>query len=420
MRRSAFTRVGAIAFALVLVLAACGDDDDSSDGGDDATTTEADGGGGGGDGLVIGGVLPQTGPLGFLGPPQIEGVTLAVDDINAAGGVLGSDVTLNIADEGETPQTAAESATRVVSEGANAVVGAAASGSSQEFIQQLSDQQIPQCSASNTSPDFTDQENADYYFRTVPPDEAVAPIIADQVIADGAAKVVVVARADDYGNALGELVVDGLTNAGADVPPLISYDPEATNFSTEVTQISGESPDAVVLISFDEGGQIVAGLLEEGLTPDQMYGGDGVFGPTFIDQVEEGNESVINGMTVIGAAGGEEFNDRIAEATDSNFIYGGQAYDCAIIVALAAEAAGSTDGEAIIAEVPGVTKDGEACDSFEACKGLLEDGEDIDYNGASGALDLDDVGDPTQGRYAIGQFMDGGIEIIDSVDVEVE
>ena len=197
MRRSAFTRVGAIAFALVLVLAACGDDDDSSDGGDDATTTEADGGGGGGEGLVIGAVLPQTGPLGFLGPPQIEGVTLAVDDINAAGGVLGSDVTLNIADEGETPQTAAESATRVVSEGANAVVGAAASGSSQEFIQQLSDQQIPQCSASNTSPDFTDQDNADYYFRTVPPDEAVAPIIADQVIADGAAKVVVVAEDEE-------------------------------------------------------------------------------------------------------------------------------------------------------------------------------------------------------------------------------
>lgn len=417
MRRSSFTRLAAVTCALVLVLAACGSDDDDS-GGDDTTTTAA-GGGGGGDGLVIGGVLPETGPLAFLGPPQIEGAQLAIEDINAAGGVMGEDVTLNIADEGETPATAAESATRVVSEGANAVVGAAASGSSQEFIQQLSDQMIPQCSASNTSPDFTDQENADFYFRTVPPDEAVAPIIADQVIADGATKVVVVARADDYGNALGELVVDGLTEAGAEVPPLVSYDPEATNFSTEITSISGESPDAVVLISFDEGGQIVAGLLEEGLTPDQFYGGDGVFGPTFIEQVQEGDPNVIDGMTVIGAAGGEEFNDRIAEATDSNFIYGGQAYDCVVIMALAAEAAGSTEGEAIIAEVPGVTEGGEACDSFEACKALLEDDQDIDYNGASGALDLDEAGDPTQGRYAIGEFSDGGIEIVDSVDVDV-
>ena len=217
MRRSSFTRLAAATCALVLVLAACGSDDDSGSG-DDTTTTAAGGGGGGGDGLVIGGVLPETGPLAFLGPPQIEGAKLAIEDINAAGGVLGEDVTLNIADEGETPATAAESATRVVSEGANAVVGAAASGSSQEFIQQLSDQKIPQCSASNTSPDFTDQENADFYFRTVPPDEAVAPIIADRVIEDGATKVAVVARADDYGNALGELVVDGLTEAGAEVP----------------------------------------------------------------------------------------------------------------------------------------------------------------------------------------------------------
>ncbi len=420
MRRSSFTRVGAIAFAAVLVLAACGSDDNSSSG--DTTTTEAGGGGGGGAGgaLSIGAVLPQTGPLGFLGPPQIEGVTLAVEDINDAGGVLGSDVELNIADEGETPQTAAESATRVVSEGANAVVGAAGSADSQEFIQQLSDQMIPQCSASNTAPDFTDQDNADFYFRTVPPDSAVAPIIADTVIGDGAAKVAVVARADDYGQGLGEFVVDALTEAGADVPELITYDPEATNFATEITTITGEAPDAVVLISFDEGGQIMAGLLEEGLTPDQFYGADGIFGPTLPDEVEEGNANVIDGMKVIGAAGDDSFNERIAESTDNNFIYGGQAYDCAIIMALAAEAAGSTDGEAIIAEVPGVTEGGEVCESYEDCKKLLEDGEDIDYDGASGALDLDEPGDPTQARYAIGLFTDGELVIDSTQDVAVE
>jgi branched-chain amino acid transport system substrate-binding protein len=214
-------------------------------------------------------------------------------------------------------------------------------------------------------------------------------------------------------------VVTSLTDAGAEVPPLVSYDPEAANFNAEVSTIIGESPDAVVLISFDEGGQIVAGLLEGGITADQVYGSDGVFGPTFPGLVEEGNESVVDGMKVIGAAGSEEFNERIAEATDNNFIYGGQTYDCGIIIALAAEAAGSTDGEAIIAEVPGVTKEGEKCESFEDCKALLDDDEDIDYDGASGALELDEAGDPTQGRYAVGQFVDGALEIVDSQDVDV-
>jgi branched-chain amino acid transport system substrate-binding protein len=195
MRRSSLLRAGAVLFSLVLVTAACGDDDEDTGGAD----TEESGGEGSDDALIIGRVLPETGPLAFLGPPMIEGIELAIDDINEGGGVLGEDVTLETADEGETPQTARESATRLVNGGAHAIVGAAASGNSQEFIQLLFDEQIPQCSGSNTSPAFTDQENAEFFFRTVPPDEAVAPIIADTVIADGAAKVVVVARADDYG-----------------------------------------------------------------------------------------------------------------------------------------------------------------------------------------------------------------------------
>lgn len=432
-RRSSIMRAGAVGFSLALLVAACGSDSDEGDeggGGADpqtteagSDTTEATGGGGesAGPGLTLGRVMPETGPLGFLGPPQIEGVNLAIEDINAAGGVMDEDVTLLTADEGETPQVAAESATRLVGEGAQGIIGAAASGSSQEFIQQLSDQGIPQCSASNTSPAFTDQANADFYFRTVPPDEAVAPIIADTIIGDGYTKVVVVARADDYGQALGDLVKEELEAAGADVPDLVTYDPEAANFNNEVTTVAGENPDAVVLVSFDEGGQIAAGLLEEGLMADQFYGGDGVFGPSFPDLVEEGNPNAVDGMKVIGAAGGADFNERIAESTDNNFIYGGQAYDCAIIMALAAEAAQSTEGQDIIDASSPVTTGGEKCDSFEACKALLDaDPEaDIDYDGASGAIELDEAGDPGEGRYAIGQFTDGEIEILDSQDVEV-
>lgn len=395
-----------------LAAAACADDDTAAP--DTTVDDEVSA-----DGLVIGAVLPETGPLAFLGPPQIEGVNLAIKDINEAGGVLGSDVTLLGGDEGADATAALEAATRLVNEGAHAIIGAAASGSSQEFIQLLSDEQIPQCSASNTSPAFSDQENADFYFRTVPPDEAVAPIIADTVIGDGAGdSVVIVARADDYGNALAELVKGSLSESGSQVE-VVNYDPEAGTFDAEVQSVLSASPTAVVLIAFDEGGQIVAGLLEGGITADQIYGGDGVFSPTFVDQVDPSNPNVIDGMKVIGAAGGEDFNARIADAVEGNFIYGGQAYDCAIVIALAAEAAGSTDGQAIIDEIQDVTTDGTECDSFAGCKELLEAGEDIDYNGASGPLNLDDVGDPTFGRYAIGQFVDGTFEIIDSQDVDL-
>lgn len=415
MRGRTGRRLAIALVAVGLVAAGCG----SSDGNKADTTTSTTAATGAGGQLVIGRVLPDTGPLAFLGPPMIEGSKLAIADINAAGGVNGSVVKYLEGDEGETPQTARETVNRLLGEKANAIVGAAASGDIQEFIQTLSDQKIPECSGSATSPAFTDQKNADYFFRTVPPDNAVAPIISDTVIGDGAQKVAVVARADDYGKALGDLVKKNLTDAGATVGALVTYDPEATTFTTEVDKVIAQAPDAVVLIAFDEGGQVVSGLLEKGIKPSQIYGSDGVFGPTFIDKVKEGDPNVIDGMKVIGAAGDAAFNKRIAAATKNNFIYGGQTYDCTIVIALAAQAAGTNDGAKIMAEVVGVTKDGEKCTTFKACKSLLEAGKDIDYDGASGKLELSDVGDPTEGRYAVGQFGAGTLKILSSQDVKV-
>jgi branched-chain amino acid transport system substrate-binding protein len=254
----------------------------------------------------------------------------------------------------------------------------------------------------------------------VPPDNAVAPIIADTVAADGAQNVVIVARADDYGTPLAELVEESLTELGATVAANVSYDPDASTFDAEVATITDANPDAVVVISFGEGGPLIAGLIEAGITPDQLYGADGIFGPATISIVDPSNPNVIDGMKVIGASGGTEYNDRLAASVEAgNFIYGGQTYDCAIIMALAAEAAGSTTGADIMEEVVNVTKDGTECATFADCKALLEAGEDIDYTGASGPIDLDDVGDPSVGRYAIGEYQNGQLVIIDDQDVDV-
>ena len=374
---------------------------------------------GGGEGLILGYILPESGPLAFLGPPQIESVRMAIEDINEAGGVADEEVTLITGDEAGDEAVARDTADRLINDGVHGIIGAAASGMSQAFIQTTFDNQIPQCSAANTSPAFSDQDNAGYYVRTVPPDEAVAPIIADEVIADGATSVSVLARADDYGSLLQELIIDSLEESGVEVVGDDTYDPNATTFDAEVGNTEAANPDAIVIIGFDEAGQVIAGLLEAGFTPDQMYGGDGMFGPTFNEQVDATDPNVIDGLKVIGAAGDAGFNDRLSEIVGGNLIYGGQAYDCAMIMALAAESAGWDDPDALIDAAKDVTRDGEPCASFEDCKALLEDGEDIDYDGASGPIELDDVGDPTFGRYAVGQFNDGELDIVGDYDVEL-
>ena len=359
--------------------------------------------------LHIGVVLPETGALGFLNPPMIESVRLAVADILEAGG----SITVTYADTGTNPDVAVESVNRLLGEGAQVIVGAAASGISQAFIQRLYDEKIPQCSPSNTSPSFSTQENAGYYFRTVPPDEAVAPIIADEVVSDGGTRVAIVARADDYGNALANLMVGALNELGAE-SSIISFDPNASSFESVVAATRGYGPDAIVHISFGEGTNIIRGLLEAGFGAEIQYAADGLFFPTLWELIDPNNANVLDGMKLIGASGSREFNERLGPITGGNLIYGGQSYDCVVLLVLAAEAAGSVDGVAIIEALGTLTDGGTECRTYADCSALLAEGENIDYVGVSGPLDLDGVGDPTVGNYAIAQFQDGVLVAVGS------
>ena len=437
MQKSRAKRVGALLVGLALVAAACGSDDDSSDEGaastdaaettdgettdttaepttdtttaGDEETPEAS--------LVIGTVLPESGALAFLGPPQIEGVQLAADDLAAAG----ADVAVITGDSGTDGAVAQETVERLLGQGANTIVGAAASGVSQDIIQTLFDSSIPQCSASNTSPAFSDQENASFYFRTVPPDEAVSPIIADVVASAGHTNVAIVARADDYGTALAELVNQELDGLGV-ANEITTYDPDNVSTDAVVGAVGAQGADSVVLISFDEGFPIIQAALEAGVPADAMYGADGIFSNTLNESVDAENPNVIDGFTVIGASGSEEFNARLTEITDGNLIYGGQAYDCVITLALAFAQAGSTDGQALIDAAIDVTNDDEGdttCESYEDCIAALDAGEGINYDGVAGPIELDEAGDPTFGRYAIAEFVEGQLTTVDSVDVDL-
>ncbi|MBI2169157.1 MAG: amino acid ABC transporter substrate-binding protein, partial [Actinobacteria bacterium] len=158
-----------------------------------------------------------------------------------------------------------------------------------------------------------------------------------------------------------------------------------------------------------------------GMTPDKFYGADGIFDPTLPGAVDPDEKAIIDGTSAIGAAGTAEFLERIAPITENNLIYSGQAYDCTVLMALAVETVGNLeDGAAIVEAAIQATKDGKKCSTFEECKGLIADGEDIDYDGAGGALELDETGDPTEVTYSIATFQDEGtLTAVDSKDVDV-
>lgn len=365
--------------------------------------------------LHVGLLVPETGAVGPLAAPAIEAMKLAVDDINAAGG----NVTTTIADTATNPATGREAAARLLGEGADVIVGPATSAVTQAVIQALFDERVPQCTPSAQSPAFSTQENAAYFFRTVPPAHAVAPIMARVVAEDGGTRVAIVGRADDYGTPISGLVAQLLTELGAEAA-VVLYDPGSTTFDSQVATVAAYGPDAIINIGFFfDGTSIVHGLIEAGFGPEIQYGGDALFHPFLWQLVDPNDPTVLDGMKFIGVAGSDQFNKRISDVTDGNVNFAAQSYDCVVLLALAAEVAGSTDGDAIMAAINGLTHGGTECYSYEECLALIDAGEDIDYVGVSGPINFTPNGDPTTGSYAVFQFQGGQITVLQAYEVDL-
>jgi branched-chain amino acid transport system substrate-binding protein len=263
MRRRGWSRLLVVLAAMSLLATACPDDNDVVDPVNDEPDLIEDE-------LRIGYVLPETGPLSGVGPGLIRGIELAIDEIEDAGGPLGLPVNLLSGDEAGDEAVASESADSHLADGVHAIIGAAASGMSLAIIDQVTGAEVVMCSGSNTSPTFTDYPDDGYYFRTAPSDELQGPILADVVLEDGHERIALLGRGDDYGRALVGTTRQALEDAGAEIVLEEIYDPEAVSFDAEASATAAEDPDAVVLVTFDEGNQLIQDLLEAGITTDQM------------------------------------------------------------------------------------------------------------------------------------------------------
>jgi branched-chain amino acid transport system substrate-binding protein len=395
----------AVASAAALVLAACGGDDDDAE--SEPTEEESAPAVAQGDGtLKLGSILPQTGSLAFLGPPEFAGVDLAVQEINEAGGVLGQDVAVSHGDSGDTTtNTASVTVDRLLSEDVDAIIGAASSAVTLTVIDKITGAGVVQFSPANTSTTLSTYADNGLYFRTAPPDQFQGAVLADQVASDGAATAGVLALQDSYGDSLKSVFIDSFSEAGGEVVAELTYDPNAADFSADVGQIAAANPDAVVLIGFEESGKVVEAMFAAGIGPDSkpLYLVDGNLSNTLFATAPPGSLEGTKG-TLPGAEAPTEFRDRLltVDPSLSDFSYAAESYDAAILIALAAVAAENDSGEAIASELQNVSREGEKCTSFAECSELLAAGEDIDYDGVSGPIEFDDNGDP--GEASIGVY----------------
>ena len=447
MRTKKLSRMFAVLFALVLVASACGDDDAADTAADSSDTTEessdttaaadgdaadedadADAADGdedtadaGGDGvLTIGTILPVTGDLAFLGPAEISGAELAVADINAAGGVFGVDVVLEQGDSGDTTTDIANTEVdRLLALNADAIMGAASSAVSKTVIDKITGAGVIQFSPANTSPDFTTYADDGLYFRTAPSDLLQGRVLANAVLDQGNETASVLFRQESYGQGLADAFRENFEESGGTIDEFIPYAIDVESFDAEIDQLVDAASDAIIVIGFAESANILNTMHERGIGPTSDTNVWGVDGNDNIDG-EMADPTILEGMRqTLPSVDLASISDFIARLeadmpADATSAYGAETYDSVVIVALAAELAGSDDGASIAAEINGITGGGDKCTDFASCKAIIDAGGDPDYDGLGGPYEFVEAGEPAAASFRIQEYgTDGRDETLD-------
>jgi branched-chain amino acid transport system substrate-binding protein len=246
-----------------------------------------------GDGvLTFGLLLPETGNLAFLGPPEIAGAELALADINAGGGFNGQDAVLIPGDSGDTTtDTAVQTVTSHLANNVDAIIGAASSSVTLTVIDKVTAAGVVLFSPANTSTELSDYPDGGLYFRTAPPDIYQGDVLGQFVVGSGHQSVAIMNLNDSYGNSLADQAASVIEESGGDIVARVTYDPAATSFDSEVGQLAAADADAIILIGFNESSRILRAMVEQGIGPRDVaiFGTDGNIGNALGVDFDAGN-----------------------------------------------------------------------------------------------------------------------------------
>lgn len=386
-------------------------------------------------GLKIGSLLSNTGDLASIAQPLPNAVRMAVDTVNSCGGINGAPVTLVSEDDQSDPSAGSNAMTKLTAvDKVAGVVGAFGSGISTAAAAIAVQNKVMIVSPGSTSPVFTDRakkgEYQGYWARTAPPDTYQAQAMAQLAIKRGFKKVATIAINNDYGIGFQKEFVASFKKLGGTITneakPTV-YDPKAATFDSEIKAAFEGKPQAVAALVYpDTGSLLLKAAYEQGLSKGvTIMLPDGAYSPKFPDQVGKSKDGkfIIAGSigTVPGAHGKAlaDFNQKWTATGKPLTPYLQHTWDATALLMLAAQSAKVNTGAGIasqIREVAGGTGEevGDLCKAIT----LLKAGKKINYQGASGNVDIDAQGDVI-GTYDIWEVQtDGTLKTIDKVNIQ--
>lgn len=350
--------------------------------------------------------LPTTGAGARLGVPMSDAVRVAVSAVNAAGGVLGEPIEVDFFDEATSVDLRS-----TIQSGADAIIGPASSTKALAVLTQAVEAEVLVCSPSATAASLDRYPDSNLFFRTVGSDSLQMSALARTAARTGSGSITIVHLDDLYGRGL----LDALDSAiGARASLSVS---ERIAFSGDDPDLLDEASAALatgariiaVLGDTDDGGRMLAAL-DTALAADP----DGVTPFIVVNDSLRAATDVVAALSarlrsvIVGVA-----PRAIVPTVESPVgVFATNAYDCTILIALAALQAGSDSPREIADQMASVSAGGRICTTFAECADLLEQGLQIDYNGLSGNVDLSSTGDLSKAWFREFRFDDAGREFI--------
>jgi len=361
-----------------------------------------------GDTINIGALVPLTGAIAPYGPPILDGAKLAVEQINAAGGVLGKKLELVIRDTASSPDVGRDAARKLVElDRVPAIIGAYSSGVTLAVSCVSIPSDVVLVSAVSVSAGIAALNDNDYVFCTIVSNEVQGRVLARLALLLNHSTVSVIFVNNAYGKDLADGFKKNFEQFEGKVAAFVPYDQDKPSYRSEVEKAIASNPDALLLISYAIDGRkqiveaIEAGYQGKFLFGSAMAGSEVAPGPGCLSANEPGPIEGAFGTAPAGTGFrvdqfDADFKARFGSVNCPPFYY--QAYDAVIAVALAIEYAGEATGEAIRNNLRAVANpSGEKVYYGEWAKAisLLQAGREINYEGVSGGVDFNATGGVT-------------------------
>lgn len=376
--------------------------------------------------IRMGMLMGVTGELTDLGPPIRDAAMLAVDQINEGDTEFSVDVQFE--DTGTDPNTGISNANALINAGYPMICGALSSGVT---IQVANNALVPNgvvgCSPASTAPAITTLDDNDLVFRTPPSDEwqgAVMAQVTSETIQAGTAATLYLNN--EYGQLLSESFSASFREQhGGTVTNQVAFERGQASYTSQLRTAMNDDPELLMVVAYPESGvQLFRDFYAEFDPELPVLVADGLRDPTLPGDVGEDMTNVRGTAPLSAGPGREFFADRFVEAHgDEPGVFTGQGYDAAATLMLANAAAGENEGSTIRDRMRAVANpDGTEITPENLVEGIerAAAGEEIDYRGASSAVDFDENGDMQAITYEFFRFTADGLQTVREIEFQTE